>query len=363
MNDLSKIRHDGVAQPATRRIFGGIELGRGIAASLVVFHHAGNIAAQPRFFGHETFGGHLERFHVGVDFFFVLSGFIICWMHEDDLGRRERLASYARKRFLRIYPPYWGVLLPLVVLYLLFPGAGIPGQRDAANILMSTLLLPYPMPPVLGVAWTLVHEIFFYAIFGAIIIAGRRALWLLPAWAAAILVGQAVGGLPFPVSFVLSAYNLEFLMGVGVALLLRRHRLPAPAFFFWGGLALFAAALLVANPVSTNPFWGRIVFGAASAAMLAGIVEHERHRPIRMPAPLQLLGRASYAVYLVHPVALSLAVHIASRLRPDVPLEFVVLALGCFGIFAGVAYHLAVEGRLVALFRGVLQRPERSEMR
>lgn len=327
-----------------------------MAASLVVFHHAGNIVGQPRFFGYEAFGGHLERFHVGVDFFFVLSGFIICWMHEGDLGRRERLPRYATKRFLRIYPPYWGILLPLVILYQLFPAAGIPGQRDIANILMSTLLLPFPTPPVLGVAWTLVHEIFFYALFGIVIALGRGALWLLPAWVLAILAGQAIGNLPFPLSFILSPYNLEFVMGVAVALALRRWHLPHAAWLFWSGLVLFTAALLIANPISTHAFWGRIVFGLASASMLAGIVEHERRRTIRMPATFSLLGRASYAIYLIHPVALSLAVHVASRLRPDIPLEIIVLALGSFGILIGIAYHLLVEGQLVALFRHVLQK-------
>lgn len=358
MNERPTLHQAGLVASPFRQLFNGIELGRGIAASLVVFHHAGNIVSQPRFFGQTALGGHLERFHVGVDFFFVLSGFIICWIHLGDLGRRDRLAPYARKRFLRIYPPYWGVLLPLTLLYLLFPAAGLPSQRDAANILMSALLLPYPMPPVLGVAWTLVHEIFFYAIFAAIIAVGRRALWLLPAWVAAILLGQVIGGLPFPVSFVLSPYNLEFVMGVGIALLLRSRRLPGAAALFWSGFVVFGAALLLDNPVSTDPFWGRLVFGLASAAMLAGIVEMEREKPLSMPAVFNLFGRASYAIYLIHPVALSLTVHAAIRLRPPVALEVVVVALSCFAIGIGIAYHLTVEQRLVWLFRKVIDRTE-----
>lgn len=342
--------------PPTRQLFGGIEFARGVAATLVVFHHAGNIVTQPRFFGAHAFGGALERFAVGVDFFFVLSGFIICWMHYDDLGRRERLSSYAAKRFLRIYPPYWGVLLPLVVLYQLFPAAGIPSQRDLGNVVMSTLLLPYPVPPILGVAWTLVHEIFFYAVFGVLILLGRGALWGLVGWSVAIVIGQAFADLPFPISFWLSPYNLEFVMGVGVALLLRWKALPAARWWFWCGLGVFLTAMIVENPAGTHPFWGRIVFGLSSAAVIAGIVEMERKKPIILGALSRLFGRASYSVYLVHPVALSLAVHIASRLRPEVPLELIVLTLGCVGVAAGVAYHVFVEGRSIALWRFVFSR-------
>ncbi len=104
-----------------------------------------------------------------MDFFFVLSGFIITWIHWSDIGRKERIRSFAAKRFVRIFPPYWFILAPLVILYLVFTGAGQPSQRDPVNIILSILLLPNPVQPVLGVAWTLTHEIFFYALFAAII--------------------------------------------------------------------------------------------------------------------------------------------------------------------------------------------------
>jgi exopolysaccharide production protein ExoZ len=158
--------------------FGLLELGRGVAAALVVFHHAGDVLVEPRFFGVEGFGGHLRNFNVGVDFFFVLSGFIIAWVHWRDIGDPDRLGRYVVRRFARIYPPYWCILFPLIVLYQIFPGTGAPSQHDIATALLSIPLLPDINPPVLGVAWTLVHEVFFYALYGVVIAFGRRAIWI-----------------------------------------------------------------------------------------------------------------------------------------------------------------------------------------
>ncbi len=49
--------------------------------------------------------------HAGVDFFFVLSGFIILHVHAGDIGRPVRLGHYLQRRFTRVYPFYWVVFL------------------------------------------------------------------------------------------------------------------------------------------------------------------------------------------------------------------------------------------------------------
>lgn len=330
--------------------FGALEVGRGVAAGVVVLHHAGNIVQQPRFYDAVPFGAHLYNFNVGVDFFFVLSGFIIAWVHWGDIGIPARLPRYAMKRFLRIYPPYWAILLPLTLLYLLFPQAGIPSQRDPVNIAMSALLLPYPASPVLGVAWTLVHEIFFYAVFAAVIAVGRGALALLPVWGAAIGAASLWRVEAFPLTFFLNPFNIEFLLGVGTALLLRRGRLPVPGAFASAGAAGFLGFMLLATDIQDNALVGRLAFGLTAAFFVAGCVELERRRPLRPPPFLLFFGAASYAVYLVHPVALSFAVQALSRLPTHGwPLEAVVLILAAVGVGAGFLFHVAVEKPIMRL--------------
>ncbi|MCJ2064898.1 acyltransferase [Methylobacterium sp. J-088] len=328
-----------------REKFGGIQAGRAVAAILVVFAHAGTIIAEPRFYGAEPFGGLLRQFGVGVDFFFVLSGFIIAWVHWGDIGRRERLPTYARNRFLRIYPPYWGVLLPLSFLYFLFPNAGIPSQHDPVNFVFSFLLAPYTKPPIHSVAWTLVHEMIFYVIFGLLIRLGARAVWILPIWALGILaVYPVLDSLPFPLTVLLNPYNLEFLIGIGTALTLMHIRVRVPELVAVVGSIFFLSAMLFGAQLLDHQLAARLVFGSAAALFILGIVERERSRGLAVPPFVLLLGAASYAIYLIHGLALSAVVHVTVLATGrTLPIVAVLVLLVVAATLTGVVYHLVYE--------------------
>jgi peptidoglycan/LPS O-acetylase OafA/YrhL len=335
--------------------FAAIEAGRGIAAVLVVFHHAGNIMREPRFYGMEPFGGHFRNFNVGVDFFFVLSGFIITWVHWRDIGQPGRIVDYARKRVLRIFPPYWGILFPLILLYLIFPAAGKPSQHDPLNILLSIVLLPNTVQPVLGVAWTLTHEIFFYFLFAGIIATGFRGMLIMPLWALAIIVGHLAGPLPFPLSFLLSPFNIEFIMGVGAAWILRRWTVPAPRLVMSVGIAAFLAFMLFAIHIQGDLLVGRLAFGVPSLLFVLGSVEAERHKPFALPTIFAVLGAASYVIYLVHPVLLSFGAQLAFRIvGHGLPLDVIALVMVTIGVVGGLIYHHTIERWLTNLMRHIL---------
>ena len=346
----------GASTHANRDKFGSIEVGRGIAALLVVFHHTGSIMSEPRFFNAEPFARHFRNFNVGVDFFFVLSGFIITWIHWDDIGLKNRIGSFAAKRFVRIYPPYWLILLPLIILYLLFTRAGQPSQHDPINIVLSILLLPYTAEPVLGVAWTLTYEIFFYVLFAVIIIwAGRKALWVLPAWALATLGAnilealRVIPPLTYPASFFLSPFNLEFIMGVAAAMVLRHARIPAPWLVAGLGVATFLTLMWFFVDIQEIPLVGRLAFGTASTLFVLGAVEIERVKPLKLPKFLLLFGASSYAIYLAHSVELSFSINLSSRLGISTYLSLNTIAIGLAVLATafGIAYHYVVERRVV----------------
>jgi len=123
---------------------GTLEVGRGIAAFLVVLDDAGYLVAENRYFGQDAFGGLLLDGHVGVDFFFVLSGFIIATVHLPDIGDRTRLGHYAGRRFFRIMPPYWMILSVIVPVYL---GSSLHGPAWHRG---ASLRTPTPPPTADG---------------------------------------------------------------------------------------------------------------------------------------------------------------------------------------------------------------------
>jgi len=98
------------------RTIGSLQAGRGLAALAVVLHHAGLA-------GHD-FGGPFVGYdlflpgYLGVDYFFVLSGFII---YHSTVGVGRTPADYLSARFRRVYLPYWPVGLTIALLYVLLP--------------------------------------------------------------------------------------------------------------------------------------------------------------------------------------------------------------------------------------------------
>jgi exopolysaccharide production protein ExoZ len=348
----------GIGAPSTatvikRKKFETLETGRGLAAIFVVIAHSATIIAQPRFYDRVIWNGGFGRFGAGVDFFFVLSGFIIAWAHWSDIGHPDRVANYAQRRFYRIYPPYWCVLVPLAAAYFLFPAAGTPSQHDPWNFAFSFALLPFPQEPVLGVAWTLVREIIFYVVFGLLILLGRRALWALFAWGGAIVImNLAIPDLGFPAAILLDTANLEFLLGLGVAAYMRRNSVPVPGLLAALGFAVFATLILTPQIVIANPLAMRVAYGSAIALGIMGIAELERGRDFAVPAIFRQLGAGSYAIYLIHGIAISAMIQIVTRILPkSIPLGLVMVILVAAGLAVGMTYHWSVEKPLARFLK------------
>ena len=81
----------------------GLQALRGLAALLVVAHHTAGTLARAKYGGHELVGGLLFPLgRAGVDLFFVLSGFIIYYVHHADIACPDRFRNYAVRRLSRI---------------------------------------------------------------------------------------------------------------------------------------------------------------------------------------------------------------------------------------------------------------------
>lgn len=95
---------------------------RGLAALLVVFLRATLIGRE--YFQVDFAQGSFAFGYAGVDFFFVLSGFIISYAHPKDIGVSGAMLPYLCKRAIRIYPCYWLLTLAILPVYFLKPDFG-----------------------------------------------------------------------------------------------------------------------------------------------------------------------------------------------------------------------------------------------
>ena len=339
----------------------GVEAGRGIAAVLVVLVHATFLSGNsPAFDGLFKFG------RAGVDFFFVLSGFIIYQAHASDLGRPSQAPIYAWRRFIRIYPTYWLVMAGFGVILIFYPERD-PAVTSWGNIVASVFLIPRYQDPILKPAWTLRHELLFYLLFASLILNRRLGRIALTIWAGFLIwqigvftftlrpwfTGMA-GYLPFRV------FNFEFFFGMGVAVLMGRGAARAPGWFLGLGAGLFLGNGLMESFGSVGPVeWPphQLLYGAASAMALYGAVGLERAGRLRVPNWLFAIGSASYSIYLTHMILLMTFQHFLPRLHGYIPLPrdpvFLLAVVIC--VIAGIVFSRLVEQPLLRALRDPLR--------
>ncbi|HCB1594245.1 TPA: acyltransferase family protein [Citrobacter farmeri] len=147
-----------------------LQILRAFAALCVVVSHVWGINGKiGKPLGFDYIGGY------GVDIFFVISGFIMCYTIKDvfDNPRRESFVFIA-KRILRIYPVYIILAIPVIIY---FSSLAIESGKDVSlyMIIGNLLLLPtFTQNPsyhmYFYVAWSLCYEMMFYAVFAFIML-------------------------------------------------------------------------------------------------------------------------------------------------------------------------------------------------
>jgi exopolysaccharide production protein ExoZ len=346
----------------------GIEASRGFAALLVVTVHASRLLAGPRYAGAVPFGGLFTFGHAGVDFFFVLSGFIITYVHGADVGRPARFETYARKRLTRIYPTYWVALAIMLGLMVVSPTPD-GAEHQLGNLVTSILLLPWPTDPLLGVAWSLKHEMLFYLLFGVLVLHRRAGQVVLAAWGALTVLNVActwASGTPLFHglwgSLVFRIFNAEFFFGIAVAALVRRGWIRRP----WGaaviGLVLFLGSGLYESFGPLRPIeWPprHLAYAAGAALMLYGLAGAELGGRLRTPRPLVILGSASYSLYLVHAIVVLFIRQAAHVVQPHLalPAEAWFLIAVVSAVAAGLLFWRYIEQPMLARLQPARRRP------
>lgn len=310
-----------------------IEAMRGLAACWVVLHHSQKAATA--FFGPGTEVQGLYNGYLGVDFFFVLSGFIIAVSSARLVETGRGLSDYISARAIRIYVPYLPVGIAMLMLYTAMPGIS-GGTRDELSWLTSFTLLPAKAPPALSVAWTLVHELIFYAVFSLFFVSRRALVAVMAIWCAAIIASMPyLPSLGRVAGYLLSPMNLCFVLGVCTAWLTRKGTPNAFAVaLVVGGLALVGVQALSVDP---NRVLVAIGFAALVAAACAPAIA-----AIAPGRVLLALGSASYAIYLIHNPTISILARAGRHLESPLGAHLMITT---GGIAAGMAYHYAYEKR------------------
>jgi exopolysaccharide production protein ExoZ len=328
---------------------------RGIAASSVLFYHVSE-QARTRL-GSEPWFGIFHAGNLGVDFFFVLSGFIILYTNGHSLGNPLAARKYVYRRLTRIYPVFLSICF--IKLAFMFAGGSVRGGKDGLGFILSSLLLwPLDRAPFLDVAWTLSFEMTFYFLFLFLILygAGLWRLIQLHALAVALLNLPWLPGLTFPATFLFSPFFLQFYLGCAACYLVRNWRWGRGLAWgvLMGGAAMFVLGYgLYYHLEALGELGLRTYFGLAFALIVVGSVALGAEFERLIPGWLMATGDASYSIYLMHGNLMNLGINYlsahgggAGRTSP-----WMLLALAISVLVGGYLYYLFVEKPLLNLCR------------
>lgn len=329
-----------------------LEACRGFAAVMVILYHASGSMFEV-YFGYPTVSWF--RFgHAGVDFFFVLSGFIILYVHADDCGRPERLRNYAYRRVVRIYPIYWAVTLAMVAASFVVPSIAALPAMAPDRLFLSFLLLPQSGVPLVSVAWSLQHEMLFYVLFGIMILNRKLGFAVFAIWGGAIVYCILADPQSMLLAFVGRHFNILFFVGMAAAMLVRARSIPWPRTIAAIGAAIFfTGGVLENNDLDLRDLLGRVIYGTGAALMVTGLVESERSAGWKMPSWLTRIGAASYSIYLLHLNVLIVVEKTAGMLGLGTMLPGLILLAGfiCAAVLAGLASYALIERPLLTALR------------
>jgi len=296
---------------------------------------------------------------IGVDLFFVLSGFLITRILLDEMNRTAMLdlRHFYYRRFLRLMPPLWSVLLAVL------PVIVIAKNGDAlfkAWAVAATYLMNFnrafgwgPEYP-LGHTWSLAAEEQFYFIWPIfILLAGnRRRLW----WWIAILIAASIafrlflisrGASPVRIYNGFDTHSDPILFGCALAateVSIFWRRLISWLWPLWLGLIFIMAAQL---PAMRNDIMGvgLPLLGLLGCFLIISATHGEIVRVLLSMRPVVFTGKISYALYLWHFPLLQFS---AVRLHLKGPMLFIPIAAS-FGVAALSHYTLEAYFRKLKL--------------
>jgi peptidoglycan/LPS O-acetylase OafA/YrhL len=337
----------------------GLDLLRAAAILMVISFHAGDLSGlPPALYRVLAFGW------MGVDLFFVLSGFLIGRQvlkpRLDSPGRF--LESFWTKRWLRTLPLYYVVLFVQVVVK---PAVfHVPFKGDVWRF--ATFTQNYATPRDFVASWSLCVEEQFYLFLPLVVVAlGRKRLprwaWLIPLAASAVMrafVWRAMSAsgpigarfeaqIHWPTHTHLDGLSLGLVLAaterVWSAWPARRKRGIALC-----GLLLWVASCAALGPSAGRNSWTAVLLfplvSAAFALMLVGV------RGLVLPRlfhrVIEAIALWSFGAYLWFGLVSRLVDRSSGRLGGNWPLEVACFVVGTFA-FACVSYHLVEKPMLI----------------
>lgn len=279
---------------------------RGIASLLVVASH---FQVQQNRYGNQDYWIDLNFGAMGVDLFFIISGFIICLI---TLKRATSPISFLRDRIIRVVPLYWVFTAIMIFFALTLPNLLKTAQFDLMHVLASLFFVPRYHPvlvheiyPILIQGWTLNYEMFFYLLFSISLAIPKNISIKVVIFTLALLslIGLLSDFNNEILYTITSLHLLEFLCGIVLGVLYSKNRIPS--INTCAVLLVFGILIFLLGRSDTIEMTRVLAFGIPSLFLVMFGLAHEKRGSVVKCKTLKILGDSSYSLYLSHTFVLS----------------------------------------------------------
>ncbi len=359
----------------------GIQVGRAIAALFVVAGHTLKEALHAPETGPTLHWVHqFAHYGIGVDIFFVISGFIMAYISEGRIGVPGYARYFIQSRLMRVVPLYWFYTALLVTATLLVPQHLDNARFDVAHVFSSLFFYPWSPheagqqfpQPILALGWTLNYEMMFYIAFFVLLLV-MPPKRLLPAMLILLISLSGLylafdwAGTPFV--FWFRPIILEFAAGIVIFQVSRKGL----------GLTPVMAAALIGVSISgwlilPNLDHGLdskdlrfLLLGLPASVLVLALAlwsPKEAAQSTRLWKALVKIGDASYSLYLSHPFVITAVFLIWNKLNLFQTLgaiSFIAATIG-LSIMVGIIAQKTIEEPLLKATRRLIAKKARADV-
>ena len=292
---------------------------RGAAALMVVMVHSRSVLM-------DTAAGKVVADHVllpmgmGVDLFFIISGFLMMFTSQNFDGTKAYAWQFIAKRAARIWPLF-AVVTPVALVVehgmhgFLDPSIAFPYLEGFAFIPHNPSASSIYFQMAVGVAWTLCFECYFYLLFAACMLFGRWRYAVMAAWFALTLVALPLirGSYSLNVAtqplvewsryanLAINPIVWDFVIGmIGGWLYISDFKVER-TWKIYAVVTVLSLLLLIGwNRLGMVNFFGPHGWGAPMAILFFGSLMLAKVDALKVPAWSVWLGDISYSLYLIH---------------------------------------------------------------
>lgn len=300
-------------------MFKSVQQLRGIAVLAVVFFHASMATNTFDIF---------SKGNVGVQLFFMISGFIMALVHGKDVGITAA-GKFFKKRAIRIYPLYFVVFFIVASLFWL-TGKGGEHFYDITNIIKNIFIINEPSLRIHPYQWTLVFEVFYYLTFGLISIGfGLGVVKYCFLMFVFYLVSTHLGGDNLFGNF----NNIYFIVGCLIGRFFKQTNIDLNSIvIILPGVLFFSYPLFFENKL-----WLLLL----ASVFFIVIINSNKTIP-----SLEKIGDASYSIYLSHAIIMT----VGSVIIPDYyGMKFIILV--SLSLLVGFLFFYYIEKPLTFVMK------------